>query len=224
MSEIKIILGSASPRRRALLAKLGVRFETMTADVDEDVITVADPATNVLDRARLKAAALQDQVPSGAIIITSDTTVADGVEMLNKPADEDEAWRMLRQLRGRTHQVHTGLIMIDTAGKEHAQVNSTNVVMRPYDDGEIEAYIKTGDPMDKAGAYAIQSPGFRPVDHIVGCFTGVMGFPLCDVADLLEQCGVSLPIPEKITAEEKIDFYLCGRCEARLNLKCESKS
>ncbi len=216
MNGAKIILGSGSPRRKALLAKLGVAFEVMTADVDEDSITVADPAENVLERARLKADALKGHVPKGAIVITSDTTVADGTEMLNKPADVDEAWQMLAQLRGRAHQVHTGLICIDPTGTEHAVVSTSQLVMRNYTDKEIEAYIATGDPMDKAGAYAIQSPGFRPVDYIEGCFTGVMGFPLCDVADLLKACGVTLPFPQKLTEQEQIDFFECSRCKAHL--------
>lgn len=213
MNNPKIILGSGSPRRRALLAKLGVEFETMTADVDEDSITDGDLVANVLARARLKAAALLTNVPANSIVITSDTTVADGQEMLNKPADDAEAWRMLRQLRGRSHQVHTGLVCINGGGVEQSLVNTTEVVMRPYTDDEIGAYIATGDPMDKAGAYAIQSPGFRPVARIEGCFTGVMGFPLCEVAVLLEACGVSLTILQNLTAEEKADFYLCERCQ-----------
>ena len=88
--------------------------------------------------------------------------VADGVEMLNKPADEEEAWLMLCQLRGHTHQVHSGVIVIGADGVEHTIVNSSDVIMRPYTDEEIAAYIATGDPMDKAGAYAIQHPEFRP--------------------------------------------------------------
>ncbi len=213
MRHVKIILGSASPRRRNLLAKLGVDFEVMTADVDEDSVTVADPAENVLQRARLKANALRDQIPAGAVVITSDTTVADGAEMLNKPADSDEAWQMLSQLRGRAHQVHTGLICVDGDGVEHTAVNTAQLIMRPYTDQEIETYIASGDPMDKAGAYAIQS-SFRPVEQIKGCFTGVMGFPLCDVAMLLKASGVALPIPAKLSEQEQADFCTCNRCAA----------
>ena len=212
MTNPKIILGSGSPRRRALLAKLGVDFEVMTADVDEDSITDGDLVANVLARARLKADALKPLIPQKAIVITSDTTVADGEEMLNKPADGDEAWRMLSQLRGRTHQVHTGLVCIDVGGTEHSLVNTTEVVMRPYSDGEIEVYIASGDPLDKAGAYAIQSPGFRPVARLEGCFTSVMGFPLCDVAELLKNCGVNLTPSQSLTPDEKTDFYQCDRC------------
>ena len=212
MNEINIVLGSASPRRRELLGKLGISFEIMTADVDEDSVTVADPAENVLARARLKASALQAIVPDNALVITADTTVADGVEMLNKPADEEEAWRMLCQLRGHTHQVHSGVIVIGTDGVEHAIVNSSDVIMRPYTDEEIAAYIATGDPMDKAGAYAIQHPEFRPVAQINGCYTGIMGLPLCDLANLLEACGINISTSEKLNKIEKQGFYLCGRC------------
>ena len=213
MNETKIILGSASPRRKELLAKLGVGFEVLTADVDEDVVTVADPAENVLERARLKAAALKRIAPQEMILITADTTVADGVEMLNKPSNQAEAWEMLRQLRGRTHQVHSGVIIIDRNDAEHAIVNTTDVEMRQYSDNEIAAYIETGDPMDKAGAYAIQHPDFRPVARIAGCFSGVMGFPLCDVAGILVSCGVKLAIDKKLSLKERKDFYLCDRCK-----------
>lgn len=214
MNDVKIILGSASPRRRELLGKLGVPFEVMTADVDEDIITIANPAENVLGRARLKAATLKTIVPKGALVITADTTVADGAEMLNKPSDEDEAWRMLRQLRGHTHQVHSGVIVIGADGVEHSVVNSSDVVMRPYTDEEIAAYIATGDPMDKAGAYAIQHAKFRPVAEINGCYTGIMGLPLCDLADILRACGVQITISKKLNAPEEQDFYLCGQCRA----------
>ena len=213
---MKIILGSASPRRKELLGKLGVQFEVLTADVDEDVVTVADPAKNVLGRARLKAAALKAIVPEGAIVITADTTVADGPKMLNKPADEDEAWHMLRQLRGHTHQVHSGVIVIGADGAEYSVVNSSDVVMRPYTDEEIAAYIATGDPMDKAGAYAIQHPDFRPVAEINGCYTGIMGLPLCDVAELLEACGVAMAVPTNLTRDEDEAYFLCGHCERLL--------
>jgi len=213
MSKVKIILGSASPRRRELLGKLGIQFETLSADVDEDVVTVADPAANVLGRARLKMAALKAIVPEGAIVITADTTVADGAEMLNKPANEDEVWSMLRQLRGHTHQVHSGLIVTSVDGVEHEVVNTSDVVMRPYSDEEIAAYIATGDPMDKAGAYAIQHPDFRPVAEIKGCYTGVMGLPLCDMAELLKTCGVKISIFEDLDVAEQQNFSLCSRCK-----------
>lgn len=216
---MKIILGSASPRRKELLKEIGVKFEVVTADVDEDVVTVADPGQNVLGRARLKAAAVRAIIPEGAIVIAADTTVADGVEMLNKPADESEAWRMLRQLRDHTHQVHTGVIVIGADGAEHTVVNSSDVKMRPYTDEEIAAYIETGDPMDKAGAYAIQHPQFRPVAEINGCYTGIMGLPLCDVAEILEICGVELHIPRKKKTEEVQAYYLCERCERLFNGK-----
>lgn len=209
---MKLILGSGSPRRRALLSKLGVHFDVITADVDEDSITMPDPAQNVLARARLKAAALQAIVPEGALVITADTTVADEGEMLNKPADEQEAWSMLDQLRGRIHQVHTGVIVRQADGVEHEIINTTNVVMRPYTDDEIAAYIATGDPMDKAGAYAIQHPEFRPVERIEGCYTGVMGFPLCDVAEVLQTLGVATAISENLSEKERGDFFLCSRC------------
>jgi septum formation protein len=201
---VELILASQSPRRRELIKLLGYPFRAMSADVDEDLVTDADPAVNVIRTARLKAEkTAKDRRQSAGnhngIIVAADTTVALAAEMLNKPADAADARRMLTVLRNRPHEVHTGVVLIDlSTGREVSGVNTAVVTMRNYSDDEIEAYIASGDPMDKAGAYAIQHPAFRPVARLEGCFTGVMGLSVCHLLQLLSELGV--PLKAEVTA------------------------
>jgi MAF protein len=190
----RLILASASPRRRELIRLFGQPVEVWTAEVDEDSVTHPDPAVNVVETAALKAEDVARRAPADAVIIAADTTVALGERMLNKPADAAEAAAMLRLLRGQTHQVHTGIVVINVAtGQEVRDVATVDVPMRPYSDDEINAYIATGDPLDKAGAYAIQHPGFRPVESLSGCYAAVVGLPLCHLARALRRVGAALP-------------------------------
>ena len=190
--EMRLILASASPRRKELLTLFGLPFTIQVAHVDEESITHPDPATNVVGTARLKAEAVAQRVDEPAIIIASDTTVAIDGEMLNKPASAAEAREMLTRLRGRQHQVHTSLYLINTgSGRRVADVASVDVPMRTYSDAEIAAYVASGDPMDKAGAYAIQNLDFNPVSELAGCYAAVMGLPLCHLARCLRQLGVT---------------------------------
>ncbi len=201
---ITLVLASRSPRRRKLIQLLGYPVHAAAADVDEASIDVADPVLNVMQTAQLKAVAtaarrfnLSDEGRS--IIVAADTCVAVDGRMLGKPENKPEADRMLRSLRGRTHQVHTGLVLVDTSnGQEISAVHTAIVSMRNYGDDEIDAYIMTGDPMDKAGAYAIQHPYFRPVAHMTGCYTGVMGLSLCHLIQTLKLLNV--PVIADMTA------------------------
>ncbi len=187
-----LILASASPRRRRLIALLGLPARQMTADVDEESVAIPDPARNVVETARLKAAAIARRLgPGTAIIIAADTTVALDGEMLNKPVDAADARRMLHRLRGRIHQVHTGIVLWRTdTGAVITDVATVDVPMRHYGDEEIETYVATGDPLDKAGAYAIQHPVFRPALALAGCYAAVVGLPLCHLARALWRWGV----------------------------------
>ena len=212
MKDFELILASGSPRRRELISLLGLPFAIMVADVDEDVVTVADPAQNVVGRALLKAEAVRDILRSEGrigLVLGSDTTVADGVEMLNKPTDETEAVGMLEQLRGRVHQVHTGIALCHTGGRTVTDVASVAVPMRDYSDDEIKQYVASGDPMDKAGAYAIQSKSFAPVPELRDCFAGVMGLPLCHLVRNLRAFGIELE-GESISAD----------CQTHLTYSC----
>jgi septum formation protein len=211
---IKLVLASQSPRRRELIQLLGYPVECIAADADESSVTQPDPAINVAQTARLKAAAIAAQLggmrdEEYLLIVAADTTVALDGQMLGKPVDEADAERMLRALRGRTHHVHTGLVVIEVATHRVVSGAHTAVVtMRPYSDEEITAYIASGDPMDKAGAYGIQHLEFQPVAHLDGCYTGVMGLSVCDLLLVLHQLG--LPMRADLTAvHDAHQAYAC---------------
>jgi septum formation protein len=192
-----LLLGSQSPRRRELLNILGVSVLTLAADADEDSIQASDPVAYVLQTALLKTAVLRTRLSSHPhstnYLLTADTTVACDGHLLNKPVDQTAAWKMLTLLRNRQHSVHTAYVLTDLqTGKQTQRMDTAVVTMRNYSDNEIAAYIATGDPMDKAGAYAIQHAQFQPVWQLEGCFLTVMGLPLCDLIVTCTQLG--LPI------------------------------
>lgn len=189
---MRLILASASPRRQELVRLLGLLWEVQVAEVDETIVDDPNPGRNVVQTAWLKANAVARSVKPNSFILAADTTVALGAQMLNKPADAFEARAMLRMLRGRTHQVHTGIVLIDLAGRRAVEdLASVDVPMRAYGDDEIETYVASGDPLDKAGAYAIQHEGFRPVSHLAGCYAAVVGLPLCHLTRALRALGLN---------------------------------
>ena len=193
-----------------LLKRLGIPFEVLIADVDEDVVVEPDPAENVRLRARLKGEALQALGLTNCYVLTSDTSVSVDGELLNKPNSVEEAQEMLRRLCGRTHQVYTAVVLTDVAsGRIDQWVEVTDVLMRPYTDVEVDTYIATGDPFDKAGAYAIQHPTFQPVAKLDGCYTSVVGLPVCQVARML--MGMGIEIADSIyTKLWEYDTMLCS--------------
>ena len=171
-----MILASSSPRRRELLTRLGVAYTPFKPDVDEQPLPAETPL-QTQHRITLEKARAPQAAPDETIIAADTTVLLDG-EMLNKPADVDEAWSMLHKLRGRTHEVQT-CIVIKQGATETMEIVSSLVTMRHYSDQEIAAYIATGDPFDKAGSYAVQHPIFQPVERIDGCPLNVIGLPLC---------------------------------------------
>ena len=189
-----LLLASQSPRRRELIQLLGYPFSVRSADVDEGSVTQPDPAVNVVQTAALKAQSIAAQgrvQPEATIIVAADTTVALEQEMLGKPKDKPEAVRMLSALRGRRHEVHTGVVLLEiSSGRLIKGVHTAVVTMRAYSDDEITAYVGTGDPLDKAGAYAIQHPQFQPVSYLEGCYLGVMGLSICHLIELLAKLGM----------------------------------
>ena len=191
-----LLLASASPRRRELIKLLGMPVETTAADIDE-VPLPGEPADEMARRlSQEKALAVSSLTPhpSSLIILASDTVVSIDGEPLGKPRDAADARSMLRRLRGRTHQVYTAITLIDLASdRSITEVACSDVPMRASTDDEIEAYIDTGDPFDKAGAYAIQHDGFSPVENFAQCYANVMGLPLCHVVRVLRQLGVKVP-------------------------------
>jgi MAF protein len=184
-----LILASNSPRRRQLLALGDWMFNVIVADVDESTRANESPADYVLRLAETKARAITAHPDQ--IILAADTTVVDGSDILGKPQDNAEAFAMLTRLRGRTHQVYTGVALLRLSdGLLLKELSVTDVPMRNYSDEEIHAYVQTGDPLDKAGAYAIQHPHFKPVASMSGCYAGVMGLPMCHVVRMLRKMDV----------------------------------
>lgn len=187
----ELVLASRSPRRQELLAGLGLIFAVDAAEVDESP-RPAEPADAMVVRlSRCKAAMVAGRHP-GALVLAADTAVVlDGV-IFGKPADAAEATAMLVALRGRTHRVHTA-VTLARPGHLCTRISTSAVTMRGYSDAEIAAYVATGDPLDKAGAYAIQHPLFAPVAAWEGCYTGIMGLPLRLVREMLAGAGVATP-------------------------------
>ena len=227
-----LILASASPRRSALLKQIGAAFEIRPANADETLNSEADPGDYVTEIARRKAAAVAAQIKSGAvaaraisgavaaqiksgaiagenynriIVIGADTIVVtrDG-EILGKPADDEDAIRMLQVLSGRWHVVYTGIALIDLertsddmpkafhANRSLTGFESTRVKMCTLGDDEIDYYVKSGEPRGKAGAYAIQGAGALFIESVEGCFFNVVGLPLRLLSDMLGKLGYSL--------------------------------
>ncbi|MCC6792960.1 MAG: septum formation inhibitor Maf [Thermomicrobiales bacterium] len=180
-----LILASASPRRFDLLSTLGLPFTVVTSGVDEEVEDDSRPGEMVVHLAERKAQSVAGSL-IGALVIGADTTVAIDGLVLNKPLDADDARRMLRLLRGRDHEVWTGVVVLDAAtGRQEQRAVRSLVRMRAYSDDEIEAYVATGEPLDKAGAYAIQGGAGVFVERIEGCYANVVGLPLCALSELL---------------------------------------
>lgn len=186
-----ILLASNSPRRKQLLGLGGWKFTVAVSDVDETQQVNETPKDYVLRLAQAKALAVIRKAHPEDIIIGSDTAVVDGNSILGKPKDEEDAAGMLRQLRGHVHQVYTGVAFYRVSDRKMlTELCVTDVPMRAYSDDEISAYIQTGDPLDKAGAYAIQHSGFRPVESMQGCYASVMGLPVCHVTRALHEFGL----------------------------------
>ena len=183
-----LILASGSPRRRELLAKMGYTFETCSPDVDEHVEGLARDI--VMTLARRKALAAAERYDRG-VIIASDTLVSLDGAPLGKPEDAADAHRMLRALSGREHEVFTGVCLIDAqTGRLQVREVRTGVTFRALTDAEIDDYIATGEPMDKAGAYAIQGGAAPFVAALDGEFENVVGFPVIEVKSMLAEFGM----------------------------------
>jgi len=206
-----LILASNSPRRRQLLALTGIPFIVRVADVDESQLANEKPADYVLRLAETKARAVHAEADQ--VILAADTTVVDGADILGKPKDGADAVSMLKRLRGHTHQVYTGIALLRKSdGLLLPDLCVTDVPMREYSDDEIQAYVATGDPLDKAGAYAIQHPGFHPVAQMDGCFASVMGLPVCHV--ILQM--------RKMNLQPDTGFF--AGCETLLEYNCPISS
>lgn len=194
-----IILASASPRRRELLANLVGSFEVRPADIDETAFPMESPEEYVIRMAREKAEAIAGQgVDHRDVIIASDTSVVIDGQILGKPESFAHAKTMLRSLSGKTHQVMTSLCVCNGGLNRVATCNVvSDVSFREISDLEIEHYWRTGEPCDKAGSYAIQGVGGMFVKHMTGSFSAVVGLPIYEVSQFLSEFGVS-PLKENI--------------------------
>lgn len=197
MGEVPLVLASASPRRRELLALLGLTFEVAAADIDESWRNGEAPAAHAERLAREKAAAVAR--PQAAVVAADTIVVIDGA-ILGKPRDAADAAAMLRALSGRGHTVHTA-VAVAYRGREASLVESTQVWFRPLDERTIAEYVATGEPLDKAGAYGIQGYGAVLVERIAGDYFTVMGLGLGRMVELLREVGLEYRFGEGVRRE-----------------------
>ena len=198
MSAPSLILASSSERRKEILEAMGIAFTIRVADVDETILRGESPADMVLRLASAKAAAIP--AGPGEIVIAADTAVVLGEECFGKPADFEDALRILSALSGQTHQVMTGLAVASAASVATA-LSVTDVRFRDIDPDEVRRYWRSGEPQGKAGAYAIQGRGGMFVEAIMGSYTGVVGLPVFETARLLQAAGLDVLPAELIESK-----------------------
>jgi MAF protein len=222
--EVLLILASASPRRRELIGLTGLSFEVRVAGIDETPRDGETPGDYVRRVAREKAKENPKLVVSEAepsqlpnpnkkggreLIVAADTAVVIDGEILGKPRDREDAAAMLRKLRGRTHEVLSAIALVDVRdGQLREEFCRSEVTMRNYSDDEIADYAASGDPLDKAGAYAIQHNGFRPVEKFAHCYASVMGMPLCHFTRVLRSMGIEPPADVPMACQ-RFNSYQC---------------
>ena len=189
----RLILASASPRRRELMSDMGLEFDITPADVLEDLLPGESPRAMVERLSRDKALKVASLVKSG-FVVGADSTVVHAGESLGKPVDNDEARAMLRRLRGTTHHVCTGITVVDTAtGRRLTDSMTSQITLRDFSDDEIEDSITSGTPRDKAGAYAVQDMELRPASGWDGCYHNIVGLPTCRLLLMLDELGWKPP-------------------------------
>jgi MAF protein len=189
----RLILASGSARRRQLLSLLGIPFVVKVAGVDESRLYGEPPTELVLRVSQMKALAVRDVRPDELVVAADTIVVLDG-DILGKPSDPDDARQMLERLRGRSHVVYSGVTVWHPASRRMvSRLGETVVWMRAYTGEEIASYVESRDPMDKAGAYAIQHAVFDPVSELDGCWLNVVGLPLCHLGRALARFGVVAP-------------------------------
>lgn len=201
ITNVPLVLASGSPRRKQLLASLGVIFSVVIPDIDEVQMDDESPQDCVRRLSRCKARHIASELAAPALILAADTVVSftrdhDGKAcILSKPSDDEHAREILLELRGKIHQIYTGVSLLRTGSTPVLLTTSvtTTVLMRNYSKDEMDAYITTGAPLDKAGGYAIQDEVFKPVERIEGSYTNVVGLPLDEVKEMLVEMGM-LPL------------------------------
>ena len=188
----ELVLASTSPRRRELLSCLGINFRVVPPSTLENMKPNETPKEMVERLALSKALSVARSLAGGLVVGADSVVVLDG-RVLGKPINSAQAREMLRSLRSREHQVMTGVALVDADDQgAHVTSESSLVTMRDYSDDQLEAYVASGEPMDKAGAYAVQDRVFRPAEQLEGCYTNVMGLPLCSLVDMLQDAGLEV--------------------------------
>jgi septum formation protein len=228
-SLLPLLLASASPRRRQIITRLGLPYTAAVPPTDETTIqqhyTGPVEGLGVWTAAHKAVMALTLPEATNRIVIAADTTVILNGKELGKPRDKAEARELLLALRGRWHQVVTGVVactMVNGCITLYSESRATPVLMRPYSEEEIDTYIATGDPLDKAGAYGIQHPQFQPTERIEGCYQNVVGLPLCTLVRLLAKFDVypaTKPVYKKPQDTEEVTCPWSERCLGYQNLK-----
>nr|WP_255589913.1 Maf family protein [Marinicella sp. NBU2979] len=186
-------MASASPRRAELLQQLGWQLDILPVDIDEAAHDGEDPAAYCLRMATEKSQAAQTQIQTPWPIITADTTVVFDGEILGKPKTREDALLTLFKLSGQTHQVYSA-VAVTYAGQNVSVLSENQVTMATIEEADIKAYIASGEPMDKAGAYGIQGLAAMWIKHISGSYSSIMGLPLYETSSLLAQLGVNAPL------------------------------
>ena len=192
-----MILASSSPRRQKILKQVGIPFEILPSDINEDLDGEMSPYETVKILSEKKAVCAADKLEPPAVIVAADTIVDLNGRIIGKPANEQDAFNSLKKLQGRKHSVYTGVCIIKKTADGSIMrsiIDNAAVFMRPMTDDEIRAYIKTGEPMDKAGAYAIQEKGSLFIERIEGDFYTVEGLPIVRVYQELIDMGVEMSI------------------------------
>jgi len=185
---MRFILASASPRRRELLRNAGFDFDVQPSQVVEEIKPGESPEEFARRAAREKAMQVAASSPAGSLVLGADTVVVIDGETLGKPSNREDATRMLQFLSGRTHQVHTGVCLVRAPGQIEALEHATTLVtFRELDEEEIRRYVESGEPMDKAGAYAVQGLASKFVTRILGCYSNVVGLPVALVYGILKK-------------------------------------
>lgn len=199
----QIILASKSPRRAVLLQQMGIPFEVISGEISEESCILLDPVQRVVALSKLKAEAVVHDIVEG-LIIAADTIVYINREILGKPKDNHEAREMLQKLSGKTHEVFTGFTLLQVRGKQLSDVERTTVTFRTLESWEIDDYVESGGPLDKAGGYGIQDRSGLFVDRIEGCFYNVVGFPLTKFYEGLKQLWTIDKIRNMMSNEKQL--------------------
>lgn len=189
-----LILASKSPRRKELLEQAGLNFSIIPSGFDENTVSIKEPAGYAMHLAQNKALDIARQYPA-RVVIGADTIVVIDDAVLNKPRDKNQAREMLLRLSGKTHQVITGFSIVCAAeNREYTSFCQTEVLFKTMSQAEIEWYIDTGEPYDKAGGYAIQGLGSFMIEKVNGSYTNVVGLPVCEVLDYLYKAKIITPV------------------------------